>query len=133
MWVVRANLKIIEIYNTFAPYTLMLTANAELALQNGYMGVWAPQQVFGNRNLNPSTIFIDNGAELIVADYHSQLTLIKAVSYKLESPQVAVAVASTTFFIAERNETMSVLREFNYADLADIKLQKDVYLYWYQF
>jgi hypothetical protein len=43
LWVLRANLKIVEIYNTFEPYTLMLTADAELALENGFMGEWAPK------------------------------------------------------------------------------------------
>jgi hypothetical protein len=64
------------------PFPLMLTIDASMIYAEGYTGEWKPKRVFGNKILKPTLIFIDNGLNMILADYHDgELTLLSQVDY----------------------------------------------------
>lgn len=96
---------------------------------------WKPRKLYGNRELNPSLVFVDNSDSLLLLDFHSDLTLVAVVPYSLAgdaSLAVDVAVARSTFFLLQRTDGNQSVAEYSYADLSDVHALKSLNMLWYR-
>jgi hypothetical protein len=50
--------------------------------------------------MNPALVFIQNKANLIIADFHAGLSLLTVIEYDNPNNSVEVSVADKTFFLA---------------------------------
>jgi len=82
------------------PFNKVFTINQALLAAQGYTGTFAPKKIYGNKQQNPSLIFIDNGDSLIIADVYDVLTLLTVIPYSDPTPtSVTVAVGPRAFFL----------------------------------
>lgn len=54
-------------------------------------------KVVGNARYHPTILFIINNDNIIISDYHKELTIIKVLSY--DKSTIDVAIGEDSFFV----------------------------------
>lgn len=115
-------------YYAYNDVPLVLTIDKALLANEGYSGEFAPRRVFGNKQLETCLVYIDNTSNLLLAYYHTELTLLSVIPYSTSGAQIEVGISKQTFFLAQIGDTQSVT-EYSYEDITDVKKLKTVQLY----
>ncbi|CAD8123506.1 unnamed protein product [Paramecium sonneborni] len=126
---ILGNKKQIDIRSTYSPFELEYSLTEVMIRNRGFTGSWNPQRIFGNRVHNSYLMFIANDDNVIVADYHAEFTIIKAIM--LSKGSIDIAVGLESFFIILKSSTQNLIQEYDLQNLNSIHLMKNVPLYWY--
>jgi hypothetical protein len=81
LYVVIGAKNFIDVYELQPPFAKVFQINAAVLQAQGFVGTFAPKSVYGNKEQNPSLVFIDNGDSLIIVDFYTTLNLIDVIKY----------------------------------------------------
>jgi hypothetical protein len=68
----------------------------------GMAGNWSPVKTYGNHIHHASLLFIVNEDNVVVIDYHKEVTLIKEIY--LGKGEIAVSIGKTSFAVIYKGE-----------------------------
>ena len=75
----------------------------EIVRSLGFKGNWNVSKTVGNSRYHPSILFIINNDNIIIADYHKELTIIKVLNFR--DAKINVEIGIVTFFVVVHTTT----------------------------
>ncbi|CAD8102846.1 unnamed protein product [Paramecium sonneborni] len=96
----------------------------------GFIGSWKIQKIVGNSRYHPSILFIINNDNIIIADYHNELTIAKVLSYK--ESVIDVAIGKDSFFVVIHTISKTQILEYDFSNYCNIFQMKELPLYKYK-
>ena len=97
-FVVLGNRKEIHIYQAAVPFTEVYVLTETIIKGLGFTGNWSPAKIYGNRAHKSYLFFIINKDNVVVADYHIEVSLVKTVPC-LANAEIEAAIGIDSFII----------------------------------
>ncbi|CAD8212436.1 unnamed protein product [Paramecium pentaurelia] len=127
LYVVLSNQQL-DIWNLLNKQQYTITEAKVRAL--GFYGSWKLQKIVGNSRYHPSILFIINNDNIIIADYHKELTIIKVLTYKEST--MDVAISKDSFFVVVHTSTKTQIIEYDFSNYCNVFQMKELPTYRYK-